>query len=43
MWEIREKKGKYFQRWKPSVVEVFEIVLIASAIIFLIIQLARGL
>lgn len=42
MWEIREKKEKYFQRWKPSVAEVFGIVLVAFAIIFLIYQFLRG-
>ena len=42
MWEIREKKGKYFQRWKPSKAEAFEIFIIAIAVIFLIIQFVRG-
>ena len=42
MWEIRKKKGKYVQRWKPSKVEVFELLVIASAIIYLIYQFIRG-
>ena len=43
MWEIRNKKGKYYKGWKPSLAEVLYIFTIASAIIFIIYQLVRGL
>lgn len=42
MWEIRNKRGKYYKRWKPSKAEAFYILVIAYAVIFLIVQFVRG-
>ena len=42
MWEIRNKRGKYYKRWKPSKAEAFYISVIAFAVIYLIFQVVRG-
>lgn len=42
MWEIREKKGKFYKRWKPCGAEAFYISVIAFAVIYLIFQVVRG-
>lgn len=40
--KIRQKGNKYYWGWKLSVAEALEILVIAFAIIYLIIQLVRG-
>lgn len=42
MWEIRNKRGKFYKRWKPSKAEAFYISVIAFAVIYLLFQVVRG-
>ena len=42
MWEIRNKGEKYYKKFKPCGAELFGVIVITLAIIYLIFQLLRG-